>query len=338
MSALTICTVSYQSRDYIEQNWALTQKLNSQSANWIVVDNTPLDGMDRLDPAETRFKVLPRVEPPPIEGSYIGSYHHGTALNEAVKHVNTRYLLILDPDFFIVKTDWIKTILDYMAKHKLAFFGVPWHPRWYRKYRYFPCVHCMFIDLEQVNRHELNFLPDLESNPKPIIGKFWRRYHRISIEEGNKAAAYRFLLRRLQTAISDDRMLRNLIGAARDTGQYIYDRFGADPHIKVENVQPVYIPRVDAILPDDKVTPLRTSKMVEMFFPDHQCYIPKRRDYYTTTTFQQGGCPDIRAQDWEEFMWQGAPFGFHIRGFLKREQGEITSLSTLQTALSHFTP
>lgn len=339
MSSLTICTVSYQSRDYIEQNWALAQNLNEQPAQWIVVDNTPLDGADRLDPSETRFKVLPRVEPPSItEKIYISSYHHGTALNEAVKHVNTRYLLILDPDFFIVKPDWIKTILAHIETHQLAFFGVPWHPRWYRKYRYFPCVHCMFIDLEQVNKDELNFLPDSENNPRPIIGKFWRRYHNIAIEQNNKAAAYRFLLRRLRTAISDDRMLRTLIGAARDTGQYIYDRFGNDPRFKAETVQPVYQPRIDAIFPQDKITPLRISQWAEMFYADRHCYIPKKPGYFTTRTFSEAACPDVRAYDWEEFMWQGVPFGFHIRGFIKREQGKVTSLAALKEALSHFAP
>lgn len=92
-----------------------------------------------------------------------GSYQHSAALNQFLRDrsVYTPYLLVLDPDFYIVRSNWIDDVITHMASRGLAFFGAPWHPKWYSKYRYFPCVHCMFIDARQIDCHELDFTPDL---------------------------------------------------------------------------------------------------------------------------------------------------------------------------------
>ena len=52
-----------------------------------------------------------------------------------------------------------------MAAWKLAVFGAPWHPRWVYKNRYFPCVHCMFVDLDRVSIDALDFEPDYDDHP-----------------------------------------------------------------------------------------------------------------------------------------------------------------------------
>ena len=49
----------------------------------------------------------------------------------------TNYLLVLDPDFFILQNDWIKNITEFMETDDIDFFGSPWHPKWYTKYRDF---------------------------------------------------------------------------------------------------------------------------------------------------------------------------------------------------------
>ena len=52
-----------------------------------------------------------------------------------------------------------------MARRQLGVFGAPWHPRWIYKHRYFPCVHCMFVDRERVPLDWLDFRPDYETIP-----------------------------------------------------------------------------------------------------------------------------------------------------------------------------
>ena len=92
-----------------------------------------------------------------------GSYQHAGALNQfLVNHeILTPYLLILDPDFFILRENWIRTVTSHMSQKGLAFWGAPWHPKWYSKHRYFPCVHCFFFFTWQVDCQRLDFTPDL---------------------------------------------------------------------------------------------------------------------------------------------------------------------------------
>lgn len=78
-----------------------------------------------------------------------------------LKHVDTPYLLVLDPDLFVTCPHWIVECLDHRERRRLRFFGVPWHARWYRKWRGFPCVHFLLIDLRQVDIGELDFTPDI---------------------------------------------------------------------------------------------------------------------------------------------------------------------------------
>ena len=73
----------------------------------------------------------------------------------------TNYLLVLDPDFFILKNDWIKNITEFMETDDIDFFGSPWHPKWYTKYRDFPCVHCLFMNMNRVKQESLDFIPNL---------------------------------------------------------------------------------------------------------------------------------------------------------------------------------
>jgi putative sugar O-methyltransferase len=92
-----------------------------------------------------------------------GSYQHAAALNRFIREQDfkTRYLLILDPDFFILRENWITEVCKHIETKKLWFFGATWHPKWFSKYRYFPSVHCMLIDTHNVKCQELDFTPDL---------------------------------------------------------------------------------------------------------------------------------------------------------------------------------
>lgn len=109
--------------------------------------------------------VLHKGTPPDISKPKAcrGSYQHAAALNRFIheQEVQTRFLLILDPDFFILQKNWIKEVCKHMETCGLWFFGAPWHPKWFSKHRYFPCVHCLFIDTKYVKYRDLDFTPDL---------------------------------------------------------------------------------------------------------------------------------------------------------------------------------
>src|SRR5262249_38250148 len=100
---LTICSVSYRSRPFLELNHDLVRRCNQAGPpfRWVVVENTPPGEGDALEEGDARFDVKPGL-PPPSQKKGRNSYHHGLALNEALRHVTSRFVLVLDPDFYLV--------------------------------------------------------------------------------------------------------------------------------------------------------------------------------------------------------------------------------------------
>ena len=86
-------------------------------------------------------------------------------MNRTLPHIATRFALFCDPDFYIVHENWIHAVIQHMTERGIGILGVPWHPRWTHKVRYFPCVRCMFVDLELVPVETLDFTPDIDGMP-----------------------------------------------------------------------------------------------------------------------------------------------------------------------------
>ena len=122
---ITICTVSFQSRRWLDPNWDLTLHLNGLSqVKWIVAENSPANSDQRLRADDARFKVIAGAEfEPRLHAA--GSFHHGNGMNKTLEHINTRYVLFLDPDFFIVRKGWINEVIDHMGTTNTAIFGAP---------------------------------------------------------------------------------------------------------------------------------------------------------------------------------------------------------------------
>lgn len=309
-----------------------------------------------------------------------GSYQHAAAVNQFLRdnEITTPYLLILDPDFYIVRNQWIADVTNHMSKRGLAFFGAPWHPKWYSKYRYFPCVHCMFIDARQIDCRHLDYTPDLiERGEKadkravsgqpcksqfteaydhaPIVPRKWfpifleitrealHTLHDIYAEAGQpiprtlkvtirttqravklklelQAFAHILVklkrkLRVLTKSIISLLINRRYIGCSNDTGYLVAKRYALMQRSATETLTPNVILARDFTKPHYLTT--RWGKMIERVIPDRWSYIPKLQGYFTNMGFKSHGLPDLAPLGWEEFMWRGSPFGFHMRRYNK---------------------
>jgi hypothetical protein len=332
---LTICSVIFKNAGLLRANANLTNQFNTDASEWLwlAVDNSGAsrEAAEFGPPNGNRFVVVPGTPAPP-PSKYSGSYHHGTALNLAIARVTTRFALILDPDFYIVRSEWIRDVLDYMISERVAVFGAPWHPRWYRKYRHFPCVHCMFIDLDEVPRSQLDFTPDLLNNPSPFSSSLWQQC-RQSFAEGRRQSGLTLVAKRPVRAMIDDLRQRLRIGTSRDTGYQVYRRLERLKR-RVEVCQPVFRPAAERFLPDD-VTPIQTAPLAQRLLPERWCYLPTRPGYFSEVGFRELGSVDITALGWEEFLWRGDPFGFHLRSSLSG-RSEPEQLVALEGVLSRF--
>ena len=65
-------------------------------------------------------------------------YHHAFNLEMALSKVKTRFAILLDPDLYLVRPNWILELITRMKLEQLAVFGVPWNPRYFQKYRILP--------------------------------------------------------------------------------------------------------------------------------------------------------------------------------------------------------
>ena len=156
MKDITIVSVlGPEDKSYITRNINLIKKLNKR-------DNYIIYLIDNFYESSNNFKINDQnifvhkgvSQNNSIHSNFRGSYQHAESLNKFLKEnkIMTNYLLILDPDFFILKNDWIKIVTEFMDKGDLDFFGSPWHPKWYTKYKNFPCVHCLFMNMNRVNQ------------------------------------------------------------------------------------------------------------------------------------------------------------------------------------------
>jgi hypothetical protein len=282
---LTICSVSFGHGRLLSLNAQLAARLNpdfERRVIWRVAENAPPNAKDRITAGDGPFVI----EPGSKETSLGASHQHADALNQLVRKTETRYLLVLDPDFYILRPDWVNAIPEYMDRHGLGFFGTPWHPRYSRNYRYFPAVHCMFIDLDKVGKLELDFLPELD---------------RIEVA-GNSAKG---LLDRIGYFANRRRI-------PWDTGVRVFERFADQTRLPAECTTPVF--RLGpSHFPDFDARNWK-HRLIEAMLPERYCYLPKRRDTYTHNGFSERNWVSSPLPDrWEESLWQGRPFGLHVR-------------------------
>lgn len=174
LSELTICSVNYKHSKHLIANIELVKLLNSRiKIKWVIFNNEP-DKNAFVDIIQN-YSYLVEI----VNGSQInfaehgkGSKNHATGLDSIITKAKTRFVLILDPDFYIILPNWAERIMKYMNHGNIALFGVPWHPKWEIKYRYFPCVHCLLMDTEYIDLSSLSFMPEFE-NIDPL--STWRR-------------------------------------------------------------------------------------------------------------------------------------------------------------------
>lgn len=327
----------------------LTRRLNpGQPLRWRVMENYP---KPEIKQGRLRHDLLLadgfEVSPGKYVAAFVkdgvipwhvlnrGSYQHAAAINSMLKEVTTRYVLVMDPDFFIVRPNWIAETLAHMQRNKLAWFGAPFFADEYMRYRYFPSIICSLIDLEQVDQNAIDFSPDLRGY------RLWKHFRDIPLgqmlaywQKGRLPEAawdnlYYDSLQDLHPNNQDDPAVRakvrdwvryglmarwnqqlwaiwpNLrVNSCRDPGWKNAQRFG---HLKHESLQAMWR------------NPLHSGKAGwQRWLPERFSIYPKRRDYTVDAQLPDViGNPDEMAiirTHWEAYAWQGSLFGVHVKG------------------------
>lgn len=319
---LTICTVSYQSASLLDLNLTLTKELNPASHfRWVVVDNYG----DFQKNAERDFELI-EGDSCVNQGKLKGSYHHAQALNKALSYVKTRFVLIMDPDFFIFHENWIENILGYMKIHNLSFWGAPYYPDLNWKRRYFPTVSCMMIDLEKTAKEGLDFTPELDEYHTLysyatltllgiLIGRIPPQVRKVGRSVLSDIAMV--ILRNRWIALPLSKLFPRRIypntNISRDTGFKIQNSFGKNRRHGVEMLKPFF--ENDLFMKKKSFLMNVFALLYYLLVPENLSIYPKQRDYVTSKRFRDFGLFDARGEfGWEEFFWKNEPFAIHIKG------------------------
>ena len=277
---LTLLSVKYGDPVHLRRNAALCRQLNPGAEYaWIVVNND-VDGPFAPDAAD-EFHVVPGAK----RGTHgdRGSYHHAAGIMAGLRSVQSRYLLVIDHDFYVVRPMWIEQILEHTRSQGLAFFGSVWHPRWSYQPRDFPSVHFMVIDLEQVSLDELDFTPDLSADRWDAL---------VSSPRTPIPQALRVLLQ---------------VGRFRDTGWRVRERYRRSA-LNTERLQ-VHWNRTAAL-----ETAPALHRALEGVLPEALNPYPRTGKELTGQSFLRPVSSLGYGWGWEEFSWQSVPFALHLRG------------------------
>lgn len=275
---VTAISVLFGNEGLLACNGQLSDAMNcGQQFRWIAVENQGTDPARLADLA--RFTLCPgKAAIPESESLDRGSLHHAQGLMAGCKGVRTRFLLTIDPDFYVVRRNWMEDVLATMHTHNLTLFGSCWHPRWWYQYRGFPTVHFMLIDLQRLPLDELDFTPGMREH-----------------------GFYRTVTRATWLPAVLSRLLR--AGRLRDTGYRIRKKVLADGGHRYETLVPHYIPEWSHSHPG------RLLRRLSSLLPDSL----RNKRSYTEESFLRQVAPQGYAAGWEEFFWQGRPFAIHLR-------------------------
>lgn len=300
---LTVLTVSYLHAKHILLHQRLISKLNDGiDFPWLIVQNSPSEEPELQ--GQRSISIIPGVEWDHLPVKHI-SVHHGFALNKGLESVASRFLLVLDPDFYIFKPDWVEAVPKMMEKEGLSFFGSPWHPQSTSKPRYFPAPHCFFVDLSKVDIGTLNFVPTLGSE---------KIANRHSTAPTQKIA--RFLKRQLPSHIQS----RFKIGKGSDTGELIHKKYAGDES-RYRALQPIFNPATAILRHSGKPVDARFyDRALDSLLPDRLSYIPKKKSYFTRDVPSEFRALVKTVEDCECFVLDGEGFGIHHRGCLPAEK------------------
>lgn len=345
MDTLTICTVSYRSASLLNLNLSLTHTLNpTASFSWLIVDNN--NDFRAGTPTDAREVRLLSGDPCINQGKLRGSYHHAQGLNKALPYVSTRYLMLIDPDFFIFRRNWINEVLEHMFVNQLNVWGAPYYPDLTWKRRYFPTVSCMIIDLERTKKEDLDFTPELDeylilyNYPVPTLLGILMGIIPAEVSHLNSKMLIdivRVVLRIRWIAEPLSKMFPKRFypntNVSRDTGFKIQNFFGGKRSCRVETLLPSY--KNDLFSPKASLLMNFGARLYYLLVPENLSIYPKRRNYTTSLSFKDLGFFDVRSElGWEEYFWQGQPFAIHIKS--GTQKFEDVGYERLQQILSQL--
>lgn len=341
----TVVAVSFNSRWCIAENVRLAAGLNQGAIlPWIVVENSPQDSSERYESINPAIQVVDGDPKPPDKST---SWHHAQSLHRALESVSTRYVVLIDPDYFVIRPEWVEDITNHMAHNKLAVFGSPNHPlrfRIGRVVRYVPVVTFLVIDLHRIPVTDIDMRPDMD-NLRGITNQTTSSLLRLStskdrLYQAKEAPAIGTMARSELTRRAWKPIWNRMSewtnqGLFYDTGHRLRRKLEHRNDLAWDAVTPAWENPLFA--PGSSWQQNLRRSIARSILPDRLSPYPVKDGSWTETTFKDVGLPNILGFGSEEFFWRDYPFAFHI-GSAFHTSGSTIGPVELRNVLTEIHP
>ena len=192
---ITVCTVNYKQDELLKLNIEWTLNLNPD-VQFVIAENSPFvyksqfrnfTYCDGVSQDESRDNHLSNPDKN-SHGKVRSGLHHAGALEKAIKAADTRYIVLLDADFFV---------LQKIVPVPEAVFGAPCHNHMLGLSYFLPATNYCLIDRDQYSE-------EIVLDPRKVSGEF---YHWEDIIDNGlpfRQSLYRYNYATMYTCSSDE--------------------------------------------------------------------------------------------------------------------------------------
>ena len=258
---IAIAFVCFKTKNFIKKNISLIKRLNKGSAlniKFYICDNNEKKTYNYFK--NKKIEIFKGVKRNPNH-RVPNTDHLNRALNKVLKKITKPdFLIIIDPDFFIIEKNWIIKTIEYCNLNKISIFGAPWFPTHLSKPKYFPCSHYILFNKNVLNK-SLDF--SIENKKKNIKKKYKIKKH--------YGMVINFLLG------------RNWIRINPDTGYKIYKKF-INSKINFASLTPIISKNdINEIMGDGIISYI--IKFIDYFKKDDQQLLPDKNKFIYEKNF-----------------------------------------------------
>ena len=178
---LTICTVNFNSSDFILTMLYCLKKITKNNYKVIIRDNNSKK-KDYCN-LEKNIKKYSNVNLYQVENfNLYGSEAHGVAINDLIPKIDTKYGVILDADFTFLHKNWDEILISEISEEYPIIGTQP--SEFSRRPLDFPYVYGILFDTEIFKKLNVDFKPVLIDATSPIIKDTGDKLRELYLKKG----------------------------------------------------------------------------------------------------------------------------------------------------------
>jgi len=171
----TLCSLVYNNLDYLLYQEKICRKLAGKDYKRLIIDASP-------EPVDFSALNLDNQSLQVIDGKWINKYSgstaHGVAVNEMIRHIGTKYAIILDLDIVPLVKNWDLAMLNAL-ENGLDAIGVPYNPlHKRRRIQNMPTVFFFAFNVRKIQNAKLNW-GTLPTHTRLLIYKCYRMLNKL---------------------------------------------------------------------------------------------------------------------------------------------------------------